>query len=82
MAEFGSVIPCPFFRLLRILIDMSTEYDDVLTNQPVVIDNVRRLVVLCETSAGSLTRHVLQGSGTIKAGFAGQDHPKCFFPSL
>lgn len=23
-----------------------------------------------------------QGSGTIKAGFAGQDHPKCFFPSL
>ena len=23
-----------------------------------------------------------QGSGSIKAGFAGQDHPKCFFPSL
>jgi hypothetical protein len=23
-----------------------------------------------------------KGSGTIKAGFAGQDHPKCFFPSL
>ncbi|KAH7103234.1 actin-related protein [Auriculariales sp. MPI-PUGE-AT-0066] len=40
---------------------MATEYDDVLTNQPVVIDN---------------------GSGTIKAGFAGQDHPKCFFPSF
>ncbi|EJD47684.1 actin-related protein [Auricularia subglabra TFB-10046 SS5] len=40
---------------------MSAEYDDVLTNQPVVIDN---------------------GSGTIKAGFAGQDHPKCFFPSF
>ncbi|KAF4623383.1 hypothetical protein D9613_001833 [Agrocybe pediades] len=40
---------------------MSGEYDDVLTNQPVVIDN---------------------GSGTIKAGFAGQDHPKCFFPSF
>ncbi|KZS92970.1 actin-like protein [Sistotremastrum niveocremeum HHB9708] len=39
---------------------MSTEYEDVLTNQPVVIDN---------------------GSGTIKAGFAGEDHPKCFFPS-
>ncbi|KAH6563701.1 hypothetical protein BASA50_008039 [Batrachochytrium salamandrivorans] len=34
---------------------------DVLTNQPVVIDN---------------------GSGTIKAGFAGQDLPKCFFPSI
>ncbi|KAJ3787975.1 actin-related protein [Lentinula aff. detonsa] len=40
---------------------MSGEFDDVLTNQPVVIDN---------------------GSGTIKAGFAGQDHPKCFFPSF
>ncbi|EUC59015.1 actin II (centractin-like protein), putative, partial [Rhizoctonia solani AG-3 Rhs1AP] len=40
---------------------MSAEYDDVLTNQPVVIDN---------------------GSGTMKAGFAGQDHPKCFFPSF
>ncbi|KAJ3800809.1 actin-related protein [Lentinula aff. detonsa] len=40
---------------------MSGEFDDVLTNQPVVIDN---------------------GSGTIKSGFAGQDHPKCFFPSF
>jgi len=40
---------------------MATEFDDVLTNQPVVIDN---------------------GSGTIKAGFAGQDTPKCFFPSF
>jgi centractin len=40
---------------------MSTEFDDVLTNQPVVIDN---------------------GSGTIKAGFSGQDTPKCFFPSF
>lgn len=37
------------------------EFDDVLTNQPVVIDN---------------------GSGSIKAGFAGQDAPKCFFPSF
>ncbi|KZW02451.1 actin-like ATPase domain-containing protein [Exidia glandulosa HHB12029] len=40
---------------------MSAEYEDVLTNQPVVIDN---------------------GSGTITAGFAGQDHPRCFFLSL
>lgn len=39
---------------------MASEFDDVLTNQPVVIDN---------------------GSGTIKAGFAGQDTPRCFFPS-
>ncbi|KAJ3294635.1 Actin-2 [Borealophlyctis nickersoniae] len=37
------------------------EYDDVLTNQPVVIDN---------------------GSGVIKGGFAGDDLPKCFFPSF
>ncbi|KAF0381816.1 actin-related protein [Gigaspora rosea] len=36
------------------------EYEDVLTNQPVVIDN---------------------GSGVIKAGFAGDEIPKCFFPS-
>ncbi|KAI3624435.1 centractin- actin- protein of the dynactin complex [Malassezia furfur] len=40
---------------------MASEYADVLTNQPVVIDN---------------------GSGTIKAGFAGQDTPKCFFPNF
>jgi len=40
---------------------MAAEFEDVLTNQPVVIDN---------------------GSGTIKAGFAGEDHPKCFFPSF
>ncbi|CAH7685037.1 actin family [Phakopsora pachyrhizi] len=39
---------------------MPSEFEDVLTNQPIVIDN---------------------GSGTIKAGFAGQDHPKCFFSS-
>ncbi|OLL23656.1 Actin-2 [Neolecta irregularis DAH-3] len=37
------------------------EYEDVLTNQPVVLDN---------------------GSGVIKAGFAGEDQPKCFFPSF
>ena len=30
----------------RIRIDMSTEFDDVLTNQPVVIDNVSSLSVL------------------------------------
>ncbi|KAJ1918261.1 centractin- actin- protein of the dynactin complex [Mycoemilia scoparia] len=36
------------------------QYQDVLTNQPVVIDN---------------------GSGIIKAGFAGDDQPKSFFPA-
>ncbi|CAG8502759.1 2801_t:CDS:2 [Ambispora gerdemannii] len=39
---------------------MSSEYEDVLTNQPVVIDG---------------------GSGVIKAGFAGDDVPKCYFQS-
>ncbi|KAI5449450.1 centractin- actin- protein of the dynactin complex [Naganishia albida] len=40
---------------------MPAEFADVLTNQPVVIDN---------------------GSGTIKAGFAGQEQPKCYFPNF
>ncbi|WWC89472.1 actin-2 [Kwoniella dendrophila CBS 6074] len=40
---------------------MATEFDDVLTNQPVVIDN---------------------GSGTIKAGFAGEEQPSCYMPSF
>ncbi|KAL7411081.1 actin-related protein [Mrakia frigida] len=39
---------------------MSSEFEDVLLNNSIVIDN---------------------GTGTIKAGFAGQDHPKCFFPT-
>ncbi|PWN23626.1 actin-like protein [Microstroma glucosiphilum] len=39
---------------------MPSEYDDVLTNQPVVLDN---------------------GSGTLKAGFAGSSLPTCYFPS-
>lgn len=60
---------------------MSAEYEDVLTNQPVVIDNVRadKLYPPWLTALSHL--FTLQGSGTIKAGFAGQDHPKCFFPS-
>ncbi|RKO87781.1 actin-related protein [Blyttiomyces helicus] len=37
------------------------EFEDVLTNQPVVIDN---------------------GSGVIKAGFAGDEQPKCYFSSF
>ncbi|ORY32524.1 actin family [Naematelia encephala] len=40
---------------------MATEFDDVLTNQPVVIDN---------------------GSGMIKAGFAGEEQPSCYIPSF
>jgi centractin len=40
---------------------MPTEFEDVLVNQPVVIDN---------------------GSGTIKAGFAGGNAPKSYFPNF
>ncbi|MCO5613907.1 hypothetical protein L7F22_068186 [Adiantum nelumboides] len=40
---------------------MPSEFEDVLTNQPVVIDN---------------------GSGTIKAGFAGSNIPKSYFPNF
>ena len=40
---------------------MATEFDDVLTNQPVVIDN---------------------GSGTLKAGFAGEEQPSVYIPSF
>lgn len=40
---------------------MPSEFEDVLTNQPVVIDN---------------------GSGTIKAGFAGSTVPKSYFPNF
>jgi centractin len=57
---------------------MSAEFDDVLTNQPVVIDNVG----LLQEGTIRILLVFSQGSGTIKAGFAGQDHPKCFFPSL
>eukprot|EP01069_Polyplicarium_translucidae_P001470 Polyplicarium_translucidae@DN1675_c0_g1_i1.p1 len=37
------------------------QYEDVIANQPVVIDN---------------------GTGVMKAGFAGDDSPKCIFPSF
>lgn len=40
---------------------MPSEFEDVLTNQPIVIDN---------------------GSGTIKAGFAGGNVPKSYFPNF
>ena len=63
---------------------MATEFEDVLTNQPVVIDNVRNPAMYCLIRGARITQRqtLFQGSGTIKAGFAGQDHPKCFFPSL
>ncbi|RUS20832.1 hypothetical protein BC937DRAFT_94281 [Endogone sp. FLAS-F59071] len=53
---------CPSFqKSLRLILKYPMEFEDVLTNQPVVIDN---------------------GSGAIKAGFAGEEEPKCFFPSF
>ena len=61
---------------------MSAEYEDVLTNQPVVIDNVSMTPTIYGVAATDSILVCAQGSGTIKAGFAGQDHPKCFFPSL
>jgi centractin len=53
------------------------EYEDVLLNQPVVFDNVGifQPFYLVDYS-------VNKGSGTIKAGIAGEDQPKSFFPSL
>eukprot|EP00923_Selenidium_pygospionis_P005839 GHVN01010056.1.p2 GENE.GHVN01010056.1~~GHVN01010056.1.p2 ORF type:complete len:115 (+),score=14.01 GHVN01010056.1:275-619(+) len=40
---------------------LKAPYDDVIANQPVVIDN---------------------GSGVMKSGFAGDDLPKCLFPTF
>ncbi|KAG4304434.1 hypothetical protein PORY_002144 [Pneumocystis oryctolagi] len=52
------------------------EFHDVLTNQPICIDNVMFFLI-----NKNLWLMTLQGSGVIKAGFAGEDQPKCFFPS-
>ncbi|KAL7747240.1 centractin- actin- protein of the dynactin complex [Sorochytrium milnesiophthora] len=82
------------------------EFEDVLTNNPVVIDNVRATALRLFLSAprfsgsrvgkGGVSRkpwtvtdhayiddvlHLQQGSGIIKAGFAGDTQPKSFFPS-
>ena len=60
-------------------------------NQPVVIDNVRararclsahaRFMAPWRTARGR-ARALAQGSGVIKAGFAGDVLPKCQFPAL
>lgn len=62
----------------------------MIVNQPVVIDNVRISVVhlllttrirwLCRLPSCFVTL-TLQGSGVIKAGFAGDQIPKCRFPN-
>lgn len=53
------------------------EFEDVLSNQPVVIDNVSA----AEKSINYMNNNIIQGSGVVKAGFAGDDQPKTFFPS-
>lgn len=76
------------FRASGQLPTMSSEFEDVLLNNSIVIDNVSfslSLPSLPPPLLPLLTRvlwtRTLQGTGTIKAGFAGQDHPKCFFPT-
>jgi len=58
-------------------------------NQPVVIDNVRYLAAFLCVCCNRVLHHVdvragvlmPQGSGSIKAGFAGADLPKLHFPA-
>jgi hypothetical protein len=58
------------------------DYDNVLLNQPVVFDNVCALLLLSILRSREPHANVLtKGSGTIKAGFAGEEQPKTFFPS-
>lgn len=51
-----------------------------LQSQPIVIDNVRVERPWVARSRLRAFRRK-QGSGSVKAGFAGADHPKSFFPS-
>lgn len=53
---------------------------DVIVNQPVVIDNVRKIIIL-ELTNQRLRFFLIKGSGVIKAGFAGDQIPKCRFPN-
>ena len=53
------------------------DFGEVIANQPVVIDNV------CVRSyAPTRSSLLIQGSGVIKAGFAGDRAPKCVFQSF
>lgn len=65
---------------------------DVIVNQPVVIDNVSTYwctniinpltsLVCCVGYLHVLSLVTFQGSGVIKAGFAGDQIPKCRFPN-
>ena len=57
--------------------------ESIVANQPVVIDNVSSLLVIkCIGNSPSSEICLNQGSGVLKAGFAGADHPKVTFPAL
>jgi len=47
-------------------------FSEVLTKSPIVIDNVLIYIYI---------NKLYQGSGSIKAGFAGEDKPKVIFPN-
>ena len=51
---------------------------DIISNQPIVIDNVS---FTRKTFNRVWVMFFLQGSGVLKAGFAGDDLPKTVFPS-
>ena len=55
---------------------------DVIASQPIVIDNVgsREMEIPLYHSPSTIITYV-QGSGVIKAGFAGEDYPKVHFNS-
>ena len=58
--------------------------DDAKITNPIVIDNVRSASYSsCIVSRQRSTRRVCaaQGSGFIKAGFAGEERPACHFAS-
>lgn len=58
---------------------------DVIVNQPVVIDNVSKSMTSLFLQKSPFPDPTLflcfQGSGVIKAGFAGDQIPKCRFPN-
>ena len=56
---------------------------DVITSQPIVIDNVRRNNKNFYRDLYWINKqsffYIIQGSGIVKAGFAGEEYPKVHF---
>lgn len=75
-----ALIQCTFTTPRAVISCNSMADTEVLANQPVVIDNVSFLFV-CMSSQETLTLKSIQGSGILKAGFAGEDAPKLVFPA-